>query len=388
MIRAWFVPVLLAASLVLQAGCAAHATRTEPAADVIPNVPVAAVTSDRPRLHSTLPGELRPFNDVEVQARVEGFVTRVLVDRGSAVQAGDLLAVLEAPDLVARRAAAEQRYAAASAQRRQAEASLARDQGTLERLQGAAHAMDGAVAGNDLHIAEEAVAAGHADVAARAAAEAASQRDLKAVEAIEGYLRVLAPFHGVIVRRNVSPGSLAGPSKPALFELQQLDPLRLVVDVPEAQAAGVQVGQRLQFSVIAAPADQFQATVARIASSLRPATRTMPVELDAPNPGHRLAPGMYAQVAWQAQRPYATLFVPSTAVMTNTQNTFVERVRHGVVSWIPVRQGFANGDQSEVFGELRAGDMVVRNASEELRPGNRVRLAPNSPPTRPTPPLP
>lgn len=358
-------------------GCTASATRTQPVAEVVPGVAGATVVSARPLLHSTLPGELRPFNDVEVQARVEGFVTRVLVDRGSHVQAGELLAVLEAPDLVARRAAAEQRLAAASAQRQQAEATLARDQGTLERLQGAARAMDGAVAGNDLHIAEEAVAADRADVASRAAAEAATQRDLKAVEAVEGYLHVTAPFHGVIVRRNASPGSLAGPSKPALFELQQLDPLRLVVDVPEAQAAGVQVGQRLQFSVIAAPADQFQATVARIADSLRPATRTMPVELDAPNADHHLAPGMYAQVAWQAQRPYATLFVPSTAVMNNTQNTVVERVRDGVVNWVPVRQGFVNGDQSEVFGDLRAGDVVIRNASEELRPGSRVRLQPN-----------
>lgn len=370
--HAWFALIALAGLVGLQGGCTARAARTEASAAPEPRVAVVAVTSERPLLHSSLPGELRPFNDVEIQARVEGFVTRVLVDRGSAVKEGDLLAVLEAPDLVARRAAAEQRYAAASAQRLQAEAALARDQGTLERLQGAAKAMDGAVAGNDLHIAEEAVAADRADVTARAAAEAATQRDLKAVEAVEGYLNVTAPFHGMIVRRNVSPGSLAGPSKPALFELQQLDPLRLVVDVPEAQAAGVQVGEKLPFSVISAPADQFVATVARIADSLRPATRTMPVELDAPNPQHRLAPGMYAQVAWQAQRPYATLFVPSTAVMTTTQNSFVECVRSGAIVWVPVRQGFAAGDRSEVFGDLRPGDVVVRMASEELRPGTHV----------------
>lgn len=360
-------------------GCSACTSRTAAARGgeaPAPSVPLATVVSDRPEFQSTLPGELRAYNDVEIQARVDGFVKTVLVDRGSAVRAGQLLAVLEAPDLVARRAAAEQRFAAAHAQRQQAEATLARDQGTLDRLRGAAQAMEGAVAGNDLNIAAQSVAADQADVAARAAAEAASERDLKAVEAVEAYLNVTAPFTGQIVRRNVSPGSLAGPSKDPLFELQQLDPLRLVVDVPEAQASGIEVGQKLSFTVISAPEDQFQATVARISQSLRPATRTMPVELDAPNPDRRLAPGMYARVEWRMRRPYPTLFVPSSAVLTTTQNTFVERVRGGVVAWIAIRQGFVDGDRTEVFGDLRDGDQVVRNASEELRSGARVTTQP------------
>lgn len=367
----WWAAAALGAAASL-CGCRAKAAPTSPPPPV-PQVAVVAVESARPVFHTTLPGELRAYQDVDVQARVEGFVKQVLVDRGTAVRAGQLLAVMEAPDLVARRAAAEQRYSAAGAQRQQAEAALGRDQGTLQRLQGAAAAMPGAVAGNDVNIAAQTVASDRADVAARAAAEAASQRDLSSVEAVEGYLNVTAPFAGQIVRREVSPGSLAGPTKAPLFQLQQLDPLRLVVDVPEAEAAGIKTGMQLKFTVIAEPADTFSATVARVSESLRPATRTMPVELDAPNPQRRLAPGMYARVAWENQRAYATLFVPSTAVMTTTQATFVERVRAGKVEWVPVRQGFTLTDKTEVFGDLKSGDLVVRAASEELRPGVSVR---------------
>src|SRR6185312_16481667 len=282
------------------------------------------------------------------------------------------LAILDAPDLVARRAAAEQRASAASSQRQQAQAVLARDQGTLKRLQDAATAMPGAVAGNDINIAAQTAASDQAEVAARAAAEAAANRDLAAVVVVEDYLRVTAPFSGEIVRRGVSPGSLAGPSKPPLFQLQQLDPLRLVVDVPEAQAAGITVGTKVSFTVLANPADTFTASVARISNSLRPATRTMPVELDVPNPRRQLVPGMYAQVAWRNQRPYPTLFVPATAVLTTNQASYVERVREHTVEWVPVRQGFAVGEQSEIFGAVKPGDKVVLAASDQYRAGTKV----------------
>lgn len=374
-LRGWMPAGLVAASFLsalLMTGCRARAAATAPPPPPPPSVAVSAVESGQPQFESKLPGELRPYQDVDVQARVEGFVKTMLVDRGATVRSGQLLAVIEAPDLVAKRAAAEQRLSAARAQRVQAQAALARDQGTLKRLQDAAASMEGAVAGNDLNIAAQTVAADQAEVAARAAAEGAAERDLTSVEAIESYLRVTAPFAGVIVRRAASPGTLAGPSKTPLFQLQQLDPLRLVVDVPEAQIAGIKTGAKVKFTVITHPGETFEGTVARIADSLRPATRTMPVELDVPNPGLKLAPGMYARVDWHSERSYSTLFVPSSAVVTTTQSTFVERVHDNKIEWVPVQQGFVLPDRTEVFGPLQPGDTVVVQGSEELRPGTVV----------------
>ncbi|MGH9480260.1 MAG: efflux RND transporter periplasmic adaptor subunit [Terriglobales bacterium] len=329
----------------------------------------------RPRLTTTLPAELSAFQDVQLQARVSGFIRELNADRGSQVKAGQLLATLDAPDLEAQRAEAEHRLGSARALSLEATAAVERDQATLDRLRGAAAASAGAVAGNDIHVAEQTVAADRAEVASREAGEQAAAEALKNQTALTAYLRVTAPFPGMVVRRNASLGALAGPSAPALFELQQLDPLRLVVDVPEAQAIGIQLGEKLPFTVSSQPNHTFHATVARIAHSVRPESRTMPIELDVANPGLLLAPGMFARVTWSFQRAQPSLFVPSTAVVRGSDRTFVERIaRNGTLEWVNVSTGFTNGDLVEIFGPLAPGQRVVAAADDALRPGERVQV--------------
>ena len=366
--------LLLAAAALTATAC--RYARPAPKAGAKPAprlVRTATVAQSQPTLGEELPAELSAYQDVQLQARVPGFIKMLYVDRGSRVQTGELLALLDAPDLVAQRAEAEHRLSSAHALELEATATLERDQVTLGRLRGAAATVAGAVAGNDIHVAEESVAADQAEVASRQAAEAAAQEALNQQTAMAAYLRVVAPFRGTVIRRSASEGALAGPNAAPLFELQQLDPLRLVVDVPEAEAVGMDVGARLPFTVSSQPERRFIGAVARIAHSVRRETRTMPVELDVANADLALAPGMFAKVRWSFHRDRATMFVPYPAVARTSERTFVEVVGPDQrLRWVDVTTGFSNGDAIEVFGGLRPGDRVVVPADDELRPGTAV----------------
>lgn len=363
----------LGAGVVLT-GCNAHSSALPATAgEEARAVRVSAVQRARPRLTMLLPAELAAFQDATLQARVPGFIRKLYADRGSQVRAGQLLAELDAPDLSAKRAEAEHRLASAQALSLEAQATLQRDQATLQRLRGAAAAEAGAVAGNDIQVAEHAVAAGQAEVEARQAAEQAAAAALASQAALTGYLRVVAPFSGVIIRRDASVGALAGPSAPPLFELQQLDPLRLVVDVPEAEAVGIPTGEHLSFTVANQPGRSFTGVVARSAHSVRRDSRSMPIELDVANPGLVLAPGMFVRVQWSFQRTQPSLFVPASAIVRSSERTFVERIgADGHLQWIDVTTGFADGANIEVFGALAPGDRVMTAADDALRSGQVV----------------
>jgi RND family efflux transporter MFP subunit len=350
-----------------------------------------------------LPGELQPFQDVAIYARVTGFVETINVDRGSVVKRGQLLARLRAPELDAQRNEAEARSRAAQshrveaaarvnsarAQRLEAEAKLAAEEATCQRLK-AASATPGVVAGNDVEVAQRSVEASRARVQLWGENEKAAQAQLQALEEneralgaaartsqnIEAYLRITAPFDGVITERNAHPGSLAGAggqSATPMFRLQQVSRLRLVVALPESEVAGVASGTKVNFTVPAQPGEQFTGVVQRISHALDAKTRTMPVELDVDNSSRRLAPGMFPEVIWPARRLRPSLFVPPTAVATTTERTFVIRVREGQVEWVDVKRGVARsesgGDLVEVFGDLAPGDHIATRGTDELRPG-------------------
>jgi membrane fusion protein (multidrug efflux system) len=145
-----------------------------------------------------------------------------------------------------------------------------------------------------------------------------------------------------------------------------------VVAVPEDTVAGTQPGQMIKFTVPAYPGETFTGRVARLARALDVKTRTMPVELDVPNPDGRLSPGMFAQVAWTMRRQQPSLFVPPSAVATTTERTFVVRIRNGQAEWVDVKRGAAMKQLVEVFGDLRVGDQVAVRGTDELRVGTKV----------------
>ncbi len=359
------------------AGSPAAATPAGPV-----TVDVAAVVEQPLDVPLSLPGELAPYQAVAVHPRVTGFVKAVAVDRGSVVRAGDLLATLDAPELVAQRAEAQSKLLAAEAQLAGVQARADADRATYDRLK-AASATPGVVAGNDVVVAEKAADASRSQVAAAQQQVEAARQAAAALREMEGYLRVTAPFSGVIVERNVHPGALVGPAgaaaAPPMLRLVDQRRLRLVVPVPEAYSAQVKVGQAMPFAVAAYPGQTWTGTVARIAHAVDVTTRTMAVELDVDNAAGRLAPGAFCQVRWPVHRAAPSLFVPSASVATTTDRTFVIRVRDGKTEWVDVKAGLTSGPLVEVFGDLKPGDQVAVRGTDELHPGTAVQ------PRRPKP---
>jgi RND family efflux transporter MFP subunit len=338
-------------------------------------VQVVEVKTDRVDRTLRLPGEFLPYQSVEIHARVTGFVDEVKVDRGSAVRRGDLLVTLSAPEMKAQRLEAEAKVKSLEAQRLEAEAKVIAAQSTHERLKAAA-ATPGAVAGNELIQAEKVVEAAKAAGQGIDMSIAASKAALSALRELESYLNVTAPFDGVITERFVHPGALAGPGGGSgpLLRLEQLSRLRLVVAVPETDVGGIVPRATVAFTVPAYPESVFRGTVARIGRSIDPKTRTMPVELDVVNPGARLSPGMYPEVKWPVRTGRASLLVPPSSVVTTTARSFVIRVTNGRAEWVDVRRGRAAGDLVEVHGNLRPGDLIVQQASDEIRNGAVVQV--------------
>jgi len=354
-----------------------------------------------------LPGELRAYQNVALYPKVQGFVESITVDRGSVVKRGQLLVRMTAPELASHTSEAEAKVRAAQQQRlemesrvqsvreqrAEAEAKLVADEGTYKRLKSAS-ATPGVVAENDVDVARGVVESDRARIraleenekAARAVVQSQMQNERATREAansvrdIESYLRITAPFSGVISERNVDKGSLAGPATGSastpMLRLQEVSRLRLVVSVPEADVSGVEAGTLIRFTVPAYPGEKFSGVVQRISRTLDEKTRTMPIELDVINDSARLAPGMFPEVTWPATRPRPTLFVPASAIATTTERTFVIRIRNGTTEWVDVKRGVSMGDLIEVFGDLQETDVVAVRGTDEVRPGVAVNTKP------------
>ena len=335
-------------------------------------VPVAARAVVRAR---TLPGEFLPYESVPLYARVSGFVDRVLVDRGSQVRRGQTLLVINAPEMIAQQAEAEARLAAVRSQQAEVQAKVVAAQNTYDGLK-AASATKGAVATNELVQAQKAVEAVTAAGAALEAQARAAQAAVQAQAQMQTYLRVTAPFDGVITERNVHSGALVGPQggagSPPLLRLENVKRLRLVVAVPEADVASVMRGADLEFTVPAYPSVPFHGRVARLAQTVDPKTRTMAIELDVTNPEGKLAAGMYPEVKWPVHSSAQSLVVPKSSVVVTTERVFVIRVRGGRAEWVDVKRGVADKDAVEVLGNLKAGDDVVVRGTDEIRDGTAI----------------
>lgn len=341
-------------------------------------VSTVPVISKKLQTTIALPAQLTPYEQVDIYPKVTGFVETVTVDRGSRVQPGQLLVRLTAPELNSQRSQAEAGVRAAESQLVTAQAKLASDNGTYLHMVSASKT-PGVLAENDVAVAGQQVSIDKGLVDAAEQNVAAARDALRSISQTEAYLTITAPFEGIVTTRNLHPGALIGPASgqgaaPPILQIVDDRRLRLVVPIPEAQVGYMKVGQLVSFTVPAYPDQTFKAPIQRISHEVDEKSRTMPVELDVRNRDGRLSPGSFTTVSWPLERSYPTLFVPASAVTTDQQHTFVIRVHNGNAEWVTVQIGQSVNGDIEVFGDLAAGDQVVKTASDAIHSGDQLQV--------------
>ncbi|QJD97233.1 efflux RND transporter periplasmic adaptor subunit [Mucilaginibacter robiniae] len=307
-----------------------------------------------------LPGQLKPFNEVNLFPRVNGFVKKMYVDRGSIVRKGQLLVTLEAPEMQSQLQAANSRYL-------QAQETAVASQEKYQRLKQAAQE-PGSVSPLDL---DNALAKTKAD-----AAIAGSERsNVASVRTMIGYLNIYAPFDGMIIQRNVSPGALVAPGKATdqpMLILQDIRRLRLEVNIPEDYVDKVNLSRPVQFTFNAMPGQQHTAKISRSANALG-TMRQEAIEVDVMNISGKLKPGMYAEVQIPMLSGAKSLLVPNSAIVRSTEREYVVAVRSGKAALVDVKEGLTSHDSTEVFGNLKANEQIMLHASDDIKEGDAVK---------------
>ena len=325
-----------------------------------PAVVLATVNKGKLEANISVPGELLPYQEVDLYAKVNSFVKKLWVDIGSQVHQGQLLVTLEAPEINSQLAEAESHV-------KQMEAIYYASKATYDRLYNTSK-IPGTVSQNDL---EQADAKKNSDLANVEAAKSS----YKEMAANLNYLEIRAPFDGVISARNVNTGAYVGPGGKGtdpLLVLQDQYRMRLVVSVPENYTGGLSDKNKVNFTVQALPNQRFTAQIKRLAGALDEKLRSERLEMDVYNTDHKLLPHMYADVNVPLPTHDSTLFVPKTAVVTSTEKVFVIKVVNHHAQWVEVKKGVESGDVMEIYGNLQKGDQVVKKASDEIRDGSAV----------------
>ncbi|WP_447642279.1 MULTISPECIES: efflux RND transporter periplasmic adaptor subunit [Chitinophagaceae] len=310
-----------------------------------------------------IPGELVSYQKTDIYAKVNSFVQKVLVDVGSQVKKGQLLAVMVAPEISSQISAAYSRW---KSQQSTYMASKAFYNRLLETSK-----TPGTVAGNDL---EQAEARANSDYAQLTAAKAYYDE----MQVTQSYLTIRAPFDGIITARNINPGAYVGPSGSGdalpMLTLQQQDHMRLVIFIPEAYTSMINVGDTLAFTTTSLPGQVFSGKIARRAGALDQKLRNERVEMDVYPKGinKSLLPGMTVEVNMPLPTNNASFIVPKTAVINSDAGIRLVHVRNGAFHYEPVTLGKSDDKRIQVFGNLNVNDTIVLNSSEEQREGENA----------------
>jgi len=364
-------------------------------------VAVAKVQSADLSHNLVLTAEFKPYQEVDVMAKVAGYIKEINVDVGDRVKENQLLATLEIPEMAADRSRAEASIKRSQAEVQRADDELKRAESahdiahlSYQRLNTVAERKPGLVAQQEIDDAHSRDLVAEAQVSAAKSARAVAQEqvqvnnsDLERVKTLIDYTRVTAPFTGVVTRRYADKGSMiqAGTASQTqampVVRLSQNSLLRLILPVPESVVPTVHVGQQVEVRVTTLNRS-FLGKVARFADKLSLSTRTMDTEVDVPNPNLVLIPGMYAEVDLSLAQRNSVLAIPLTAVDLESEGSDTPSLKRGHVmvvtpnNRVETRQielGLETANRVEVRSGLNEGDLVVIGGRAGLQNGQEVR---------------
>ncbi|WP_345947737.1 efflux RND transporter periplasmic adaptor subunit [Mucilaginibacter sp. PAMB04274] len=353
--------ILLPVAL-LACACSDQSKKEPVATTAVPKITTVKVISPvqrQPLYKLTVPGELVPFEQVTIYPKIKGFVKKIFVDRGSVVKKGQLLALLEAPEV-------NEKYQSSRSDQQKYYEDYLYSRQSFDRLKKAAE-KNGAVAAIELDKARSKL---RADSSAYASAKSTTSASAQ----LSDYLRITAPFDGVIVDRNISVGALVGENMTtSLFVVAQNQRLRLTVAIPEKHAASVSTGTDVTFTVSDHPGKVYHSKLSRDGKLLQQSTRSVTVEFDVNNKDMSLSGGEYAQVLLMLRRPEPTLWIPATSVVHAQSGIFILDADSGRIKRIPVVEGIRQDSLQEVFGQLKPDLKIVKNGTEELAEGTKIK---------------
>ncbi|MGA3127654.1 MAG: efflux RND transporter periplasmic adaptor subunit [Candidatus Korobacteraceae bacterium] len=332
----------------------------------VPTVAVVHPVAEKPDVELVLPGSLQAFKDSPIYARTNGYLVRWYKDIGSKVKKGELLAQIDAPEV-------DQELNQVRAARLQILAQMELAKISAERWEN--------LRKTDSVSAQEAdqQSSGYQQAKANLVAADANVRRL---EELESFKNVYAPFTGVLTRRNVDPGALinAGAGGKELFDMAQVDTLRVYTSVPQAYAPFIKAGGRAAITLQEFPGEKFAGVVARTAESIDPATRTLLTEVDVPNRDGRLLPGSFGEVHFAVGSNVQKLTVPVNAMLFRAEGPRVAIVgADHKIELRPLNIGRDYGTSLEVLGGLAESDLIVINPPDSIENGQQVNVAQPSP---------
>jgi len=358
------VPLVLAASALF--GIQGRQKQTEQLANstrALALQPVNVIHPERGKSSSelTLPGMIQAFSESPVYARVDGYVHTWYVDIGAHVTKGQLLAVIEAPEV-------DQQLNQAQAMLQQAQANLQLAKVTAPRYQELIKTNS---------VSQQEVDQNNQNLAAQQANVQAATASVSRLEQMQGFEKIVAPFDGIITERKTDFGDLVNSGNAGagheLFRISQNSVVRIFVTVPEEFANQVKAGTKASLDVVSLPNRRFAASVTRTADSIDVTSRTLTVELDVPNPSGQLLPGAYANVHFQLPLGAAPLVVPASTILFQANGPQVGVVNaKDQIELRKVTIGHDFGDTIEIVAGLRPGDAVVANPPDSLTTGMRV----------------
>jgi membrane fusion protein (multidrug efflux system) len=321
-------------------------------------VKVLVLSLDSAKKAISLPGELLPYENAQVRSKIQGYVRQLSVDIGSKVNKGQVLALIDAPEINTRVLELNEKVKAAMAR-------YHASKDYFDRI-ALASKSDGVIAPLELERIKNQMMADSSEYNAAVLAA-------KSYRQVGNYLAIIAPYNGTITKRNVVVGSFVGnPADKPLFELENNGKLRLQVAVPEVYTNAGLFNNTGELTTCSLPDKKFKAALMRKSGSISSDTRSELWEFEIPNTTGELKAGGYADVKLQFVRSGRSLTAPVSAIVTTQERKFVIKVTGNTVHWVDVRAGFNMGDKQELFGDIKAGDTLVAKASEELKDGTKI----------------
>src|SRR5271165_6447551 len=342
---------------------AGRTARAEAAQSAVTPVSVISPTRTAPAQEVILPGNVQPFSSSPIYSRTNGYLRKWYVDIGARVKQGQLLAVIDAPEV-------DQQVEQSVSNLNTAKANLALAEITKNRYQ--ALLTKKAVSQQDV---DNAVGTYNAN---KSIVEA-DQANVKQLQALQSFEKIYAPFAGVVTARNTDIGDLvnsgsAGGVKTDLFHIAQPGTLRVYVNVPEEYSQGIKEGMTADITLAEFPGRKFQGKLVRTADAINMTTRTLLIEVDVANPAGTLLTGSYAEVHLAIPTPGSNFVIPVNTLIFRSEGLHVGVVKNGKVVLTAVTAGHDFGNTIEIVAGLNTDDQVIVNPPDSIVSGQEVQI--------------